>query len=306
LAYEKRGNQLTAKRVSKMTNDIQTTEKSLVIENQPNTDLAQVRLGTLAATSPKELVAGASEMATELAQVIQSQELFKMIQGKPHVMVEGWTTLATMLGVTAQEVSTIEEDGVYIATVELVRMSDGAVVGRASAECGSPDEKDKYGKPIWANRPRYARRSMAQTRATGKACRLAFSWIIKLAGYEATPAEEMPQGETPQEQPSVPQGNAPHTHNPHTQQKRDACPAIPRGAPINADQHKRLEARITKFGLDRERVKKWCANVFKVEHFTELDNREYNVLDEKLEEFALQAAREEAAEERKAIQEEGQ
>jgi len=32
---------------------------------------------------------------------------------------------------------------------------------------------------------------MAATRATGKAYRLAFSWIINLAGYETTPAEEM-------------------------------------------------------------------------------------------------------------------
>jgi hypothetical protein len=32
---------------------------------------------------------------------------------------------------------------------------------------------------------------MATTRATGKACRLAFSWVMVLAGYEATPSEEM-------------------------------------------------------------------------------------------------------------------
>jgi hypothetical protein len=32
---------------------------------------------------------------------------------------------------------------------------------------------------------------MAVTRATGKAYRLAFSWIMNLAGYEVTPAEEM-------------------------------------------------------------------------------------------------------------------
>lgn len=70
-------------------------------------------------------------------------------------------------------------------------MLDGACISRASAECGSDDEKDRYGKAIWANRPKYARRSMAQTRATGKACRLAFSWIMSLAGYEVTPAEEM-------------------------------------------------------------------------------------------------------------------
>ena len=32
---------------------------------------------------------------------------------------------------------------------------------------------------------------MAQTRATGKACRLAFSWIMGLAGYATTPYEEV-------------------------------------------------------------------------------------------------------------------
>ena len=35
--------------------------------------------------------------------------------------------------------------------------------------------------------------SMAQTRALGKAYRMALSWIIKMAGYEPTPAEEMPR-----------------------------------------------------------------------------------------------------------------
>ena len=34
--------------------------------------------------------------------------------------------------------------------------------------------------------------SMAQTRALGKAYRMALGWIMKMAGYEATPAEEMP------------------------------------------------------------------------------------------------------------------
>jgi len=36
---------------------------------------------------------------------------------------------------------------------------------------------------------------MAITRATGKAFRLAFSWIVVLAGYEATPAEEIVEAE---------------------------------------------------------------------------------------------------------------
>jgi hypothetical protein len=163
------------------------SENQAVIAVRPSS----VALGTLHASNPAALVAGAAELASQLAIVINKQNLATVIKGKRFVNVEGWTTLATMLGVTAREVCTVESEGIYIATVELVRMSDGACISRASAECGSADELDKYGKPIWSNRPRYARRSMAQTRATGKACRLAFSWIMSLAGYEVTPAEEM-------------------------------------------------------------------------------------------------------------------
>lgn len=167
---------------------------------------AMVALGTLQAATPGALVEQASAMATALAQVIDQQKLFTVIHGKRHVRVEGWTTLGTMLGVLPREVTVTEEWGVYTATVELIRMSDGAVLSRASAECGDPDEVDREGKPIWANRPRYARRSMALTRATGKACRLAFSWIMALAGYEACPSEEMEGGAQPSQrsEPSQP------------------------------------------------------------------------------------------------------
>ena len=37
----------------------------------------------------------------------------------------------------------------------------------------------------------YAICSMAQTRAVGKAYRLLIGWLMKSAGYEATPLEEM-------------------------------------------------------------------------------------------------------------------
>jgi len=150
-----------------------------------------VKLGTLD-VAPSAVVARATKVADALAEVIRSRELSSSIRGKEYVRVEGWTTLCAMLGVTPCEIENVgDEDGVYTSTVELVRASDGAVIGRASAECGAPDEVDRNGTPIWASRPRYARRSMAATRATGKACRLAFSWIMALAGYEPTPAEEM-------------------------------------------------------------------------------------------------------------------
>ena len=153
-------------------------------EAQPQVRQSEISLGALNASSPKDLVQGASAIANELANVIKNQKLSVNIQGRDFVRVEGWTTLSTLMGVMPREVQTQErDDGVYVATMELVRMEDGMVLSRASAECG-------HDKP-WNTRPHYARRSMAQTRATGKACRLAFSWIMGLAGYATTPYEEV-------------------------------------------------------------------------------------------------------------------
>jgi hypothetical protein len=234
-----------------------------------------IQLGTLQAASPAALITGAGEMAKALAEVIRHQQLALTIQGRKYVKVEGWTTLGIMLGVVAREVTTVEQDGIYTATVELVRISDQAVISRASAECGSADELDRYGKPVWANRPRYARRSMAQTRATGKACRLAFSWIMALAGYEPTPAEEMPNEEPPREEKPIGKQSPEHRH---------------------------LEARLQELGLDRERVKAWCTKKWGVEHLPDLTASQYRELSTRLSEFARKSAGEEAKTEREAIQ----
>jgi hypothetical protein len=158
-------------------------------------------------------------------------------------------------------------------------MSDQAVISRASAECGSSDELDKYGKPVWSNRPRYARRSMAQTRATGKACRLAFSWIMSLAGYEVTPAEEMmPIVEA--EQVKVQQGAA----QTQTQVQEQASESVR----ITDSQSKLLEAQIRDYALDRERVKTWLKNAWQLEHFSDLSPKQFETLLKRLESWASQ------------------
>lgn len=261
---------------------------------------SSVALGTLQASNPAALVSGAAELASQLAIVINRQNLATVIKGKRFVNVEGWTTLAVMLGVIAREVCTVELDGIYTATVELVRMSDQAVISRASAECGSPDELDKYGKPVWSNRPRYARRSMAQTRATGKACRLAFSWIMSLAGYEVTPAEEMmPMIEA--EQVKVQQRSV-QTQT-KGQEQASASASVPVAASVNVSglinpvsesvcitdsQRKLLEAQIRDYGLDCERVKTWLKNAWQVEHFSDLSPKQFETLLKRLESWASQ------------------
>lgn len=136
---------------------------------------------------PKEMVAHAAEMANVLADIIEKKQLFTLIQGKKYVRVDGWQILGSLLGFLARERSVTElPDGGYEAYVELYSLRTGQIVGGASAICGIDERR-------WGSADKYARRSMACTRAVGKAYRISLGWIVGLAGYEATPAEEIPQ-----------------------------------------------------------------------------------------------------------------
>lgn len=66
----------------------------------------------------------------------------------------------------------------------------GDIVGSAEAEC-------RWDEWSWRDRDSHALRSMAQTRATAKALRMPLGFIVELAGFSATPAEEMPSGSDP-------------------------------------------------------------------------------------------------------------
>jgi hypothetical protein len=141
------------------------------------------------ATDPDQVIEIGHRIAKPLARMIEAQGLAVQIgQGRrPYVKVEGWTTMLAILGIVPDELTvTKEADGAFVATVALKRIHDGQLLTKASSRCGDPDD------PPWNTRSAYARQSMAVTRATGKAARLAFSWIMQLAGYEPTPLEEMP------------------------------------------------------------------------------------------------------------------
>lgn len=138
---------------------------------------------------PVEVIARASRVADALKSVLRQQALTQNIQGKEYVRVEGWTTLGSMLGVVPVCVWTREVDQGWEARVE-ARTLDGRTIGAAEAQC-TRDEQ------TWRSRDPYALRSMAQTRATSKALRGPLGFIVTLAGYEATPSEEMPAAPSP-------------------------------------------------------------------------------------------------------------
>ena len=151
----------------------------------PEAELAHVPANLFGTQNPAEVVARCSEIATALADVLKSKNLAKQIGNRSFVLVEGWTLLGTMLGVFPVVQWTRRAEDGWEARVE-ARTLNGQVVGSAEAECLRSENN-------WKTRDDYALRSMAQTRAVSKALRGPLGFIVTLAGYEATPADEIPE-----------------------------------------------------------------------------------------------------------------
>jgi len=144
--------------------------------------------------TPEDMVAMATRMANALSDIVEKRALFTTIRGKKYPHVEAWMTIARMDNVVCREVPdgiVALDNGAYEATVELIRLSDGLIIGRGSALAGGPGDGE------WTARPDHMKRSMAVTRATSRAFRQQYSWIMALAGYEPTPADEMPGNDAP-------------------------------------------------------------------------------------------------------------
>ena len=170
-----------------------------VVDQPQNTQLADYEL--LNPDLPMSVKVGvATNVANCLSDLIKSQGLVKKGLNKKdpeaeYVLVEGWEVLGTMLGIVpvTEIVEPICNDKGkvrgYKARAYLYRnpvMEHGEIVSGtliATTEASATVEgfqKDTAGMM-----------SMAQTRALGKCYRMALSWIMKMAGYEGTPAEEM-------------------------------------------------------------------------------------------------------------------
>jgi hypothetical protein len=157
-----------------MTNAVAKSDKGALALTEKVVSLA----------SPKELM----EFAATLKAFIVKEKLFTEIQKKNFVEVEGWQFCGAATGIlpVMKELTDLSNDKEikYKAYVELKRMTDGEIVGAGMAICSNKEAKRR-------NADEYVIASMAQTRATGKAYRNGFGWLMKIAGYEATPAEEM-------------------------------------------------------------------------------------------------------------------
>ncbi len=157
------------------------------IIDEPGTDIAvrEAAAPTLFGTDdPGQIIQKAQAVASVLNDVITKQKLYTTISGKRYVLVEGWTTLGALCNVFAKTEWTHPIEDGWEAAVIVVN-GQGVEIGRAEAQCLRSERN-------WKNRDDFALKSMAQTRAMGKALRMPLGWIAVMGGYQATPAEEMP------------------------------------------------------------------------------------------------------------------
>jgi hypothetical protein len=133
----------------------------------------------------------ATAKAKVLTRVIaaQADKYVVHAQGQEFLRYEAWATLAQGYGLTAG-IDTIENvldtDGHTILGVKataILRDNTGTQIGGAPAFC-------MFEEPNWKNKPLAQVASMAGTRAASKALRIGLSWVVVLAGYNPTPAEE--------------------------------------------------------------------------------------------------------------------
>lgn len=187
---------------------------------------------------PEEILTLAADVATRFTDVVKRQRLSQRISGREHVLVEGWQTLGSLVGVFAVKDSGVME----LPWPKLVRLwaepdRPGPEPKRAAAEYpaweAAVEERERWehhrallrardgglaygyvvafravtkdGREVgWGEGmctrnelhkeldDEHSIRSMAQTRGQSRTLSAPLRWLVKLAGYATTPAEEMP------------------------------------------------------------------------------------------------------------------
>src|SRR3990167_2791948 len=127
-------------------------------------------------------------VATILKAHVVHHKLYTNIKGKNYCQVEGWQFAGGLMGlfprITGVQDLSNDKETKWKADVEIIENKTGKIVANGFALCSNKEAIKK-------SFDEYAILSMAQTRAIGKAYRNLIGWVMKLAGYEATPSEEM-------------------------------------------------------------------------------------------------------------------
>ena len=136
--------------------------------------------------SPQAVLNAARDAARALTDVINKKKNPVRFKGEVYLEFEDWQTLGRFYSVTAKvaSVEPIELGKARGFHAVAVALHHGHELSRAEAWCFDDE-------PNWKGKLLNQIASMAQTRACCKALRNVLSWVVVLAGYAPTPAEEM-------------------------------------------------------------------------------------------------------------------
>lgn len=182
---------------------------------------------------PEQVLAEAKKAADALVSVIKQKDKPLKFNGEQYIEREDWGMVAKFYGCTAKTLSTkyvefgevrgFEAEAVCldsrqneISRAESMCLNDEENWGMV-AEYGWKDVLDPDGKKVWDQtlfngkggykrekvkvgekpKPLFQLRSMAQTRAEAKVLKSVFGYVVVLAGYKPSVAEEMTGNEQP-------------------------------------------------------------------------------------------------------------
>lgn len=163
-------------------------EKGSEMIPQPPQMPAQGLNAIIQQVDPVKEVEYAQRCAEALMKIINAKPKKVVMNGETYLEFEDWQTIARFyrLSVGTDWTKEIkdEQGNVTGYDAKAAVFFDGKVVGGAEASCNR-DEKN------WSSKPDFQLKSMAQTRACAKALRNVLGYVPVLAGYKATPAEEI-------------------------------------------------------------------------------------------------------------------
>ncbi len=137
---------------------------------------------------PEQQVEFASRAAKALTAIINTKPKKLMIGNEQYLEFEDWQTIARFYNITVGVDWTREimREGKLVGFEAKANVYNaaGTIISSAEASC-LRDE------PNWKIKPEFQLKSMAQTRASAKALRNVLAWVVVLAGFKTTPAEEM-------------------------------------------------------------------------------------------------------------------
>lgn len=167
------------------------TQQSVMPAVYPNGQIESANNTALFSQDPERAYKEAQRLVSVVANRCTGPGYLVNIKGRNYPKIEWWTSVSASLGLFPRVLFSkrLDREGeiAYEAKVEVHR--NGQIVASGEAMCSNLEDR-------WRNADEYAIKSMAITRASGKAYRIPLSFLAVMAGLEVTPAEEIPSEST--------------------------------------------------------------------------------------------------------------